>query len=157
MQGLRQKVEDEVKELENMALRKKTLKRKANFADQKEEPAVSEKEEPAKVEIKEEPVKDEEGALHENGKPENAMNKTELVQFHLLKVLIKHTNKKKNPVFCPACNKVIEGRNAAKIYQHTSGAEHRRKLAHLKKHNGMVEAVGAVKVEKEEEIGRAHV
>lgn len=36
---------------------------------------------------------------------------------------------KKNPILCEHCEKLFEGRNRAKIWQHVSSAEHRSKWA----------------------------
>ncbi len=59
---------------------------------------------------------------------EEELNKAQLVELHCLVLLPKGDNGKKNPVHCPACSKVFEGRNRARIWQHVRCPEHRRKL-----------------------------
>lgn len=54
------------------------------------------------------------------------LGKQDLLELHGLKALPHNSHKKKFPVFCPHCDTVIEGRNRAKISQHTNGIEHRK-------------------------------
>ena len=72
---------------------------------------------------------------------EERMGKAELISFHNLQVLQKMPDlvdefgeksegtKKAitHPIYCKWCNKTFSGRNRAKIAQHTSGQEHRRR------------------------------
>ena len=58
---------------------------------------------------------------------EATMGLNELIALHRLTKLDKNSNGKKFPVECKYCNCIFEGRNRAKVGQHTSGLEHRRR------------------------------
>ncbi len=55
------------------------------------------------------------------------MSKQELIKYHGLKVLAKGSHGKDHPVECASCGIVFQGRNRAKVAQHISGQEHRRR------------------------------
>jgi len=67
------------------------------------------------------------GPIDPAATPEALMNKDQLIALHKLRKLDHHSNGKKFPVKCEYCDTIFEGRNRAKIYQHTRGLEHRRK------------------------------
>ena len=75
------------------------------------------------VQIKQEPVEKTEVSIES----EYQMSKEQLIQLHRLEPLQKGAEGKKNGVLCPWCSCTFEGRNRAKIFQHTSGVEHRRR------------------------------
>ena len=59
---------------------------------------------------------------------ESIMDKAALIALRNLKSCRKTTHSKRFPVQCPHCNgAVFEGRNRAKVAQHTNGQEHRRR------------------------------
>lgn len=88
---------------------------------------------------------------------EERMCKAELISYHNLQVvekipdLVGEFGEKSEgtkkaityPIFCKWCNKTFSGRNRAKIVQHTSGQEHRRRWRSK-------EAVGEVKAVDED-------
>ena len=81
----------------------------------------------------------------EPSKSETMMSKKELIELHLLTPYAKNTHGKTWPVYCRFCDKIFEGRNRAKINQHTTGLEHRRLWR-----NGGPDLAEAVKEEDEE-------
>ena len=67
------------------------------------------------------------GPIDRADTPEALKSKDELIALHKLRKLEQNSNGKKFPVQCDFCDTIFEGRNRAKIYQHTRGLEHRRK------------------------------
>ena len=74
-------------------------------------------------------------------KLEAEMDKRELVELHGLEVLPRDSNAKRHPIKCSLCNgQIFEGRNRAKVWQHVSGLEHRRRWAEHRQDGGKKEA-----------------
>lgn len=63
------------------------------------------------------------------GPREELLDKNGLIDRHNLKKLEKGAYGKKFPLFCGYCSKAFCGRNRAKVLQHVSGPEHRKKRA----------------------------
>lgn len=92
----------------------------------------------AKVEVKEEedatldgvgPVEAKEEPMDDAEEPttEVMMNKAQLEELHGLKRFPKGHQGKANPMYCKHCDKIFEGRNRAKVWQHVRGQDHRAK------------------------------
>jgi len=58
---------------------------------------------------------------------EERMGKHELIELDKLKILNRDPKTKRCQVFCPYCQKTVQGRNRAQVWQHCSGTEHRRR------------------------------
>eukprot|EP00435_Cladocopium_sp_Y103_P008560 s487_g2.t1 len=98
----------------------------------KTEPAVKKEQEGTssalvKVEKQEQPSPQPMPAPAKQEIMEALMGLNELIAYHRLKKLEKSTHGKKFPVECNYCSCIFEGRNKAKVAQHTNGFEHRRR------------------------------
>jgi hypothetical protein len=58
---------------------------------------------------------------------EQLMGKQDLCTLHRLVVLERKSHGKKFPIHCAVCDTVFCGRNRARVWQHVSGYEHRRR------------------------------
>ena len=140
LQVVRENMEKGVQTLEAKPMLK-PLKRQRMETEAKQEDTVKQEEnkvktEPAvKISVKQEPQEcpDDQPKIETASPPvasveqEYVMGKNELIALHQLQVLPRGTFKKKFPIECCFCNTVFEGRNRAKVFQHTSGMEHRRR------------------------------
>ena len=141
IEGMKENVPKDVEEMkEVMASMRKQLKRKRHWGAEETIVEVAT--------VKEEPgVKKEEGEEEKPkvaSKKEELMSKEDLMKLHGLVGLSKDESTKSYPVECKLCATVFSGRNRAKVWQHVSGAEHRRRWKlHLPK------GAEEVKVEKD--------
>ena len=70
-------------------------------------------------------------------KKEELMGKDELCNLHRLVILERKTHGKTFPVHCTVCDTVFCGRNRARVWQHVTGYQHRKRWRNVEMKMGM--------------------